>query len=394
MIHNKTRNGFLKTNCNRIFMCVLTTTLLMSQASAQDTTDVWIDPDPLADVLAPLAVVQQALAEQTGLEVEFGYTMVGQFASRAEDDARGLLSGSFDVSGLWSPITDGSLGFLVEGGQIIDHNRSEDLSANIGSGLGVNDDLDNTAIAVTELWWEHLLFDGAVTVTLGKIDQTVFFDANALANDETAQFLATPLVNSVAVAFPDNGPGAVIRIDPCEHYYVQLGVGHSEAVATRASFDTLSRHHLFGAVEIGLKPEFADQPGEYRLMLWNTQADDVSSRGFSISCDQHVTERVIVFARFSDADRDVVDFKRSVSAGCGLVEPIGGRPDDLLATGFAWADPSDPTRREETILETFYRAQITESVALTGDVQLVLNPADAAGDEAVVVFGFRMQITQ
>ncbi len=373
---------------------IFASTCLAAQAMAQESASTWIDPDPLADLLAPLAGAQQALAEQTGLEVELGYTLIGQHASRAEDDARGLLSGSFDIAGHWAPIDGGALGFLVEGGQVIDHNRSEDLSANIGSGFGVNDDLDNTAIAMTELWWEHLLFDGAVTVTLGKVDQTAFFDANALANDETAQFLATPLVNSPAVAFPDNGPGAVVRIDPCEHFYVQLGVGHSEAVASRASFDTLSRHHLFGAVEVGLKPEFADRPGEYRLLLWNTQADGTSSRGFSISCDQHVTERVIVFARFSDADHDVVDFKRFVSAGCGLVEPIAGRTDDLLAAGFAWADPSDPTRREETILETFYRAQLTESVALTGDVQVVLNPADAVDDESVVVVGFRLQLTQ
>jgi hypothetical protein len=47
-----------------------------------------------------------------------------------------------------------------------------------------------------------------VIFTPGKGDLTNYFDTNAVANDETSQFLSSGLVNSVAVTFPeDNGAG-------------------------------------------------------------------------------------------------------------------------------------------------------------------------------------------
>jgi hypothetical protein len=171
----------------------------------------------------PYRDAQAYLAEQWNFELELGYTLIYQYASDVIDPSDDLLSGSYDIAGLWTAFDDddgkwgrGQLGLLVEGGQIISHNDDEDLSANIGSALGVNDDLDNTDIAVTELWWSHAWADEQVVLTLGKIDQTVFFDTNRIANDQTTQFLATPLVNNPSVAFPDNGLGVNLTLWPTE----------------------------------------------------------------------------------------------------------------------------------------------------------------------------------
>ena len=315
-----------------------------------------------------------------------------------DEPQRNLLSGSYDFAGTWTLIDDatlglGTLGFLVEGGQILSHNRGEDLSANVGSIFGINDDLDTTDIAVTELWWSHTLLGESLIITLGKLDQTVFFDANAIANDETAQFLATPLVNNAAVAFPDNGLGANVMLAPADWLYVTAGFGDANAIATHSGFNTLEGDDLFVAAELGFTPEIDGLGGgNYRVLGWHTHSGDADGAGFALSFDQHATAQLVPFFRYGCGDDEVADFEQFVSAGLGVEAPFG-RTDDLFAIGLAWGDPSDDELDEETLFEMFYRIQLLANVTLTPDVQLILDPADSDDDGPVVVGGLRLQAT-
>ena len=332
------------------------------------------------------------------IDLGLGYTLIGQHATRSLTDAQSLLTGSFDFTGEITTQQFGTVGFLTEGGQNIAHKQAEDLSANIGSGLGINDDLLDAAIAVTELWWTYTFEDANLTITAGKIDQTVHFDANRVANDETAQFLASPLVNSPAIAFPDNGPGLVVRYDHVDPdlvdglLFVQGGLGNSVATASHISLNNFSKNNLFTAAEAGWENDTDEPTTTARVIFWHSNAEDTASSGFSVSCDHDLTDNITAFARFSDADADIVDFQRFVSAGCSIADPFACRPDDHAAAAFAWADPSDPAAREETLIETYYAFAIDENITLTADAQYVLNPAAAPDDADTAIFGFRLQI--
>jgi porin len=58
---------------------------------------------------------------------------------------------------------------------------------------------------------------------------------------------------------------------------------------------------------------------------------------------------------------------------------LGWRPNqeysDLFGIGGGWAQPANPTLRDQYIFEAFYRIQLTTQLAITPDVQWILHPS-------------------
>jgi porin len=357
------------------------------------------DPLDRAAEAVGYRAAQVWLSEHLGLDLEVGYTLIYQAATDRQTPQADLATGSFDIAGEWRLLDDeqwgqGVLGFLAEGGQIIGHDRQEDLSANVGANLGINDDTDNTAIAVTELWWAHRLWDGQLTLTVGKIDQSVFMDTNRIANDGTAQFTASPLVNNPAIGFPDNGIGINAWWQVTEDFYVTAGFGDGGAVASHGPAGAFDDGHEFVAIETGLTVRPFDRQGTYRMMLWYTEAGAENGPGFAISADQEIADQLVAFCRFgvSDDDLAVAGLARYFASGGVGIEGPFGRADDLFAVGAAWAElPGSVSGGNETLLETFYRLQLTDTLTVSPHVQVILDPADSADRGTVGVFGCRMQ---
>ncbi|HAI14787.1 MAG TPA: hypothetical protein DCM28_23980 [Phycisphaerales bacterium] len=331
------------------------------------------------------------LEDNHGLAFELGYTLIFQSASKTLDDSHSLLSGSYDFGIEWSPIENGVLAIGIEGGQIISNSRDEDLGANVGSIMGINDDLDNEDLVLSGFSWTQSFNDESWIITLGKISLSDFFDANEIANDETAQFLSTALVNNMTIPFPDDGLGINLWANLSEHFYATFGVADSNAVTTHTPFRTVVDGDFFYSAELGFI-NTADLTGNYRVMLWHAQTPGVDGSGVAISIDQHIASNLVVFARWGMADEQLGDFEQFASAGLGIESPFG-REDCLAAIGVAWADPSDPTVDQETILEAFYRYQLNDMMHITPSIQAIFNPADSPQSDTVYVAGLRLQTT-
>ena len=369
--------------------------------SAQAASAALIQPDPLEPLLQAVGYrsLQETLEKELNVSLELGYTLIWQIAGDTQGRSDNLWSGSFDLSAEWTAFEHdqfgtGALGVLVESGHIIGQRNNMDLSENIGTILGVNDDLDNQALVVTELWWRHSLLDDKLTITVGKMDQTAFFDGNRVANDETAQFLATPLVNNPSIAAPDNGLGFNVTFAPDDLWYVSGGMGDAYADARCAGFNTIGDKGRFVAVEIGITPTIAERAGAYRVIGWHVEQPDGDGDGggIALSFDQELIENVTAFFRYGYGDDEVADFEQFVSAGVGIESPFG-RANDMVGVGFAWANPADNDSEEESLLELFYRIQLTDTVALTPDLQFVFDPAESADNDTVAVFALRLQAT-
>ena len=63
----------------------------------------------------------------------------------------------------------------------------------------------------------------------------------------------------------------------------------------------------------------------------------------------------------------------------------------MFGLAAAWGQPSTRSSRSETILETFYRLQVTDAMQLSPDLQLVFNPANNARDDFIGVLGVRLR---
>lgn len=359
-----------------------------------------ISPDPLEPILKPYTDFTDMLQNEIGLFVQLGYTLVFQGASDRISGSPTLTTGRHELIIKWTVIDipevgTGTFGTFVEGARVLDHNSQSSLADNIGSSFQVNSNQVGFDIAVAELWYAQGFFKDQVTITIGKIDQTVYFDANRIANDETIQFMSSPLVNNEAIAFPDQGLGAVLTAAPDGlPVYVVLGGGDANASVTEAGFNTIDDGDFFGAVELGYSENIGGLgEGNYRVMGWTTGTDDSGhGSGVALSFDQGIGDYIVPFFRYGYADQPVVDFRHFVSGGIGIESPLG-RANDLLAFGVAWADPFDPTLNDETLIEIFYRLQVTSNFAVTPDLQIIIEPADPAASGTVVVGGIRVQAT-
>lgn len=234
---------------------------------------------------------------------------------------------------------------------------------------------------IVEAWWEFSLKEGLV-VTLGKLDPTVYFDANGVANDECTQFLADMFVNNVAMAWPDYSPGVRVSFALTERWELSLG-----AFSMDADWEDLDQG-VFTVGELAFKPLLPGLEGTYRFYLWRDGTGE-GNWGLGLSFDQQVTPEATLFGRFGYPNEAVDGVEFSWSLGGQMAGSRWGKEDDVvgLALGQALLKNAD---KDEARLEAYYSLSLGEKITLSPDLQVVLNPQGK--DKKVVVLGLRTQI--
>lgn len=306
------------------------------------------------------------------------------------------------------------------------------LEAGQGAGLeddltlyrNVNRDADNdNNVRVTEAWYKQKLFNEKLSLTFGKLDATILFDTNEIANDETTKFLSRMFRNSPAIEFPDNTIGLHTVVMPVS--WLELSHGVFDGNNDWEKIDD----NLFNIGQITFKTNFFDKPGNYRFLGWYSnvyhtdwsvpEKDKESAYGFGLSFDQKVTDIITLFTRYGWQDPEVYNpnilatgdlnysLKQSWSTGLEIEGKPWGREKDSL--GFAYGEimPSpdykkageslDPVRlaKTEKHLEAYYRIHINDHLAISPDFQYIINPFgdDVSNDtENIFVGGVRVQV--
>ncbi|MFO8014883.1 MAG: carbohydrate porin [Phycisphaerae bacterium] len=369
------------------------------------------------------------LAEQ-GITLGLSATQVYQFnvdGGLATHRHAGRFAGSYDLEGEFDlerllNVPGGTFFFLAEG------SWSDGLDASsVGSLMGLNDDAaGDRSIDVTEAWYEQCLADGRFRLRLGKIDLAggfecrgcpVSFDGNSCANDETTQFLASPLVNNAAIPFPDNGIGAAAYWEPVDGWYLAAGVADAEADARETGFNTafsgperaVSIYETGAAVDLPCGERRL--PGAYRVGFWiNHYAEYLDGRGSTrdvpglyVSLDQMVLKEnadpedgqgLGAFFRYARADEEIREVYRFWSGGFQYRGLIAGRDEDVLGFGFAHgrlAPDAGFTADHETIYEVYYSIRVAPRLAVSPHVQHVVNPGGDDSVEDATVVGVRIQ---
>ena len=66
--------------------------------------------------------------------------------------------------------------------------------------------------------------------------------------------------------------------------------------------------------------------------------------------------------------------------------------DDWLGVGLGWSDPTDQSLRDEYVVESFWRIQLTPTTQITPGAQIWLDPSRTPGKDTQGVFTFRAMI--
>lgn len=253
-------------------------------------------------------------------------------------------------------------------------------------GVGVTDQ-----VKVREAWLHMSLLGDQVKVVAGKIDLTNYFDRNGVANDETAKFLNTALVNNPLLAQPANGPGLAVRYEPGKEFGAGIGIqspnnsGSTIAEKVYAIFEIDYHTHLLYARE-----------GNYRL--WGRigrDADDLDQKswGVGISLDQQMSSNITAFARAGiGRTEDEGRNAHALSTGLEIVSPFKALIKDRAGLAFSRQIGVDGS---ESIGEGYYNHFLTDSIAVSFDLQWLFsgkNQITGEKNENLVVPGFRTTV--
>jgi len=339
--------------------------------------------------------------ERHRYEIAGGVTGVFQGSSGAA--AAGIngvfkSSMSFDAEFKLRTSKSGKAYLLFESG------AREGIDAHIPSFSGFNDDADdNFNLRPSEAWYEHA-FGGKTRLRGGKIDITTDFDTNAVANDETEQFLSSGFVNNLAVEFPDdNSFGAMLWVSPID--LLDVGFGFADAAA---DWNNVFRNPFF-ILEFGLKPKFAGRQGNYRFYGWHNgkdherlnSSDDsyAANYGLGFSADQEVADGVTLFARYGRQRGTVSEIAHAWDAGLDISGKFIRREKDSLGLAYGQAVIGKALKSlapetgvdlgNEHRLEIYYRIKANRYLDISPNMQWVKNPAGERGINNIWAFGVR-----
>ncbi len=240
-------------------------------------------------------------------------------------------------------------------------------------------------LSLREAWLMTQLWNQQLSLTIGRVDLTNYFDSNAAANDETIQFLSDALVNNPALGLAENGAGMALVYDPKGAFSARLGYQQSTDAATNLS------DSLYQLVEIGYRANpFRTGEGNYRL--WYRQDNTIGGglSAYGLSFDQTLSAGITAFTRYGanevegDSEEDI-----HYSAGVQFANGLGFNPEDSWGVGYAGSDLAD--RSNERLVESYYNLRIAEKLQLSFHLAYLIEKA--AGSEVVsyVVPGTRLQ---
>jgi carbohydrate-selective porin OprB len=298
-----------------------------------------------------------------------------------------------------------------------------------GDGNGLDDDLSLFSVVnfdaastgsnptVTEVWYEHYLFDGQLTLTGGKLYGQNYIDTNEYANSEVTQFIGQMFRNAETTEFPmtDQALGARMNYAPEELEAFELEALWMEADGDYE--DVLD--HPFIATQLTFKPAKAfdydeDQwGGNYRAYFWYNGSDHTRLKdtektkdrnfGFGFSCDQKITDVFGWFGRLGWQDPTVSDLEYHWSTGLQMIGRYWDREEDVVAVavgqvipGKQYGDVGNP-HDNETHLEAYYAFKVNDHLTISPDLQVIWNPngighSDQGDNDTIFVYGARGQV--
>lgn len=343
----------------------------------------------------------QAIRAMGPTTITGGLTMILQGASSSQLDPASSADASFSLDLFFErEISPSGLVWIY-----LDAQQGKGL-ASVPMFTGPNADVEvssGSQIKLHEAWYKHNWREDKVILTVGKFDPTLFFDANAYANDERSQFLAVPLVNNPALAFGGDADGfvfgAALQVRP--FHGVEAAFGWQEG---NGDFEDVTSRP-FTIAELAVEGRLGERVGRYRIYSWANGTlepsylggPDTDNRGIGLSFDQEIVEHVGAWVRFGSQNGEIAPFDRVMAAGVDIKGTLFNRRGDGIGVGYAQLRISGDYSAvsgldaNETYWEAYYRLGISR-VTLTPDVQLVTNAGGDGSLDPIWIWGLRFQV--
>ncbi|GEM_PF-1997883 len=268
---------------------------------------------------------------------------------------------------------------------------------------------------VLELYVESQFYDKKLTVTVGKIDLTNYFDGNKVAWDEHRQFLAGAFLDnsSFSSVVPFNTIGARAA------YEIGWGLTAQVAGVSEDNSGNKLFNQMFGIAELDYQTFwFFNKEGNYRAYGYVKDTDTFNAVGlvdgntqdpigFGLSADQKLTDKLTWFGRWGWNQNTLANnafnnpavmapgVKDSWSTGASYLGLLPNRPDDVAGGAVAWINPASPIGTvplrdyKEWIIEFYYNYKVANNLHISPVLQFLKHPNGDDDENIITVFGGR-----
>ena len=378
---------------------------------------------PLEPVMTPIRNIESWLGSNYGMNFGIYYTMLYQHVSDpVPGGARDIGTGRLDFNMVWnlweSPGVGhsgsghdghGLFGILVRQGNQIGVANDVTTTGSVGSTQGLDSLYTGQfggSATLNLFYYQQGFDDDRLVLSVGKLHPNQYIGLNFWANDESRQFLAGPFdgLQTIGDSHGSYQLGVAMQWVPNESFFVNAMV--TDALGTpNNTFSTLDEGYVWSAVEVGWVLPFDEEalggPTVLSAIWAGQNLDDINggaqrqwSNGFALQLQGHLSENVGVWAQGGLAESTMSRTTAGFSVGLGIENPFGDTSrGDLFGVAFNWSKPSDRLAvplEEQSMLEMFYRIQLTGSCQLTPDLQVVFDPGARADSATSFVLGLRL----
>lgn len=350
--------------------------------------------------------------EDTGLQFGLDYSILYQNLSDTTPgaDHDSASSGIARFYGKWEFINkgqtnSGSLVFKVDDRHELGDTTPSELGGNAGYLSQTGMLFSDKGTVLVDFNYQQYFNEGNTAIVIGKFDPNDFFNVLGYAVPWTA-FSNLDSLLSMSIALPDNSYGVAVGHWFNDSVYINAAVNDANAtVDTDDPFEE-GLDELYKTVEVGYSPTRGERYFKnIHVTLWqmdektaygedNTYQD--GAEGIVIGANYTWDLEWMVFAKlgFSSVDSAAVPqlYERDVTVG--FIKYFAQR-SDLLGMSLSHGQIPDEfgtPNDAQTTFEAFYRIQLAQNMAITPNVQYLIDPALNTEDD-ILVTGIRFRIT-
>jgi carbohydrate-selective porin OprB len=281
------------------------------------------------------------------------------------------------------------------------------LSGATGESLGGNIDIinpiNNQPVAnqqFVQLTYTHSFPGDWLAISLGQFAFSNF-DGNAYANDQQVNFISYSLTQNGSQNYSQAGLGAYAQVNPTKE--ITLVTGFQDANDFSGSyiqFPTLGRGQYAWFGYGAWSPTVGGWgQGNFSLLYYNQPGvplQPLASQGLSFSASQPIGDKWGLFLRANTAWQSSFAIQSSIAGGAILNDPLKRNPRDQIGLGMAWNATNMSlysgtfVRPSETMMEVYWAWSAHNTLLITPNIQLYLEPALMPSDNLAAVFTIRV----
>ena len=312
-----------------------------------------------------------------------------------EDKASG---GVFRATLKWTPIgrgTDdtGSLVATVDYRHAIRDIAPADLASQSGyigiTGLFYSD----IRWAVINLNWQQGFNDGRTGLIVGRYDPNDYQNVLGYVNPWTI-FSNLAINLDASIALPDSSWGVGAGHWLTDNWYVLGGINDANGVGSDDLEFFEGGAEFYKYAHVGWSPSRAERYFKNaHAVVWNVDerkdAGVAASHGISFAANWTFDDIWMPFARLGFSKGAAPIYNQSATVG--LIRKFLYR-SDLVGLAVNYGDLPDNSLGSQTTIESFWRFQFSQNLAITPSLQLLLDPALNPEDDKVWVLGLRVRL--